>query len=203
MHNVPTRPECSYAFGVEMLRDSGGSAGPSAVRRIAIVSSASGSGKTTLGRALAQRLDVRFVELDALVHGPSWIETPDRELLCLVEPILATDGWVIDGTYQRKLGPLVLDAADIVVWLDLPLHVWLPRLLRRTVRRLRAREELWNGNRERFRTAFVGRDSLVVYALRMHVDRRRRYPAELAPYTVVRLRTPAEVEVFLSSARAP
>jgi adenylate kinase family enzyme len=171
------------------------------VRRVAIVSSASGNGKTTLGRALARRLDVPFVELDALVHGPNWVETPDRELARIVEPIVARDGWVIDGTYQRKLGTLVLDAADIVVWLDLPLHVWLPRLLRRTMRRLRGEEELWNGNKERFRTAFVGRNSLFFHALRMHVERRRRYPAELAPYTVVRLRSPAQVEGFLSSAR--
>jgi adenylate kinase family enzyme len=117
------------------------------------------------------------------VHGPNWVETPDRERARIVEPIVARDGWVIDGTYQRKLGTLVLDAADIVVWLDLPLHVWLPRLLRRTMRRLRGEEELWNGNKERFRTAFVGRNSLFFHALRMHVERRRRYPAELAPYT--------------------
>ena len=50
--------------------------------------------------------------------------------------VVRSDGWVIDGTYLRKLGPLVLDAADTVVWLDLPMRVWMPRLLRRTVRRL-------------------------------------------------------------------
>jgi SpoVK/Ycf46/Vps4 family AAA+-type ATPase len=42
------------------------------LRRVAIIASASGNGKTTLGRALAKRLGVRFVELDALVHGPGW-----------------------------------------------------------------------------------------------------------------------------------
>jgi Shikimate kinase len=47
------------------------------VRRVAIIASASGNGKTTLGRQIAARLGVRFVELDALVHGPSWTETPD------------------------------------------------------------------------------------------------------------------------------
>src|SRR5262245_33174935 len=113
------------------------------MRRIAVIASASGNGKTTLGRELARRLDVPFVELDALVHGPGWVETPDDELRAQVEPIVASDGWVIDGTYQRKLGDLVLEAADVVVWLDLPIHVWLPRLVRRTVRRARRREQLW------------------------------------------------------------
>ena len=63
-----------------------------AVRRFSMVASASGTGKTTLGRELARRLDVRFVELDALVHGPDWTETPDDELRALVEPIVARTG---------------------------------------------------------------------------------------------------------------
>jgi adenylate kinase family enzyme len=57
------------------------------VRRVAIIASASGNGKTTLGRELARRLDVPFVELDALVHGPGWTETPDDELRALIERV--------------------------------------------------------------------------------------------------------------------
>jgi adenylate kinase family enzyme len=172
------------------------------VKRVAVIASASGSGKTTLGRELAGRLGVPFLELDALVHGPGWAETSDEELRGLVEPVLAGEGWVIDGTYQRKLGAVVLDAADTIVWLDLPLHVWVPRLTRRTFRRLWHRELLWNGNRETFRGAFWGRESLFGFALRTHFDRRRRYQEELAAYSVVRLRTPAEVRRFLNGAAA-
>ena len=168
------------------------------MRRVAIVASASGNGKTTLGRELARRLDVPFVELDALVHGPGWAETPDEELRALVEPILAGDGWVVDGSYRRKLGDLVLENADVIVWLDQPIHVWLPRLTRRTWRRLRGREQLWNDNTESLRGALWGRESLFVYAFRMHFARRRRYPAELAPYGLVRLRSRGEVERWLA-----
>ena len=170
------------------------------MKRVAVISSASGNGKTTLGRKLATGLGVPFVELDALVHGPNWAETPDDELRALVEPLVAGDGWVIDGVYRGKLGMLVLDAADTIVWLDLPLHVWLPRLLRRTARRIVRREELWNGNRETFRDAFWGRDALVPFALRGHFSRRRRYPSELAGLPVVRLRSTAEVEGFMTAA---
>jgi adenylate kinase family enzyme len=169
------------------------------MRRVVVVASASGNGKTTLGRELARRLGVPFVELDALVHGPGWVETPDGELRAAVEPIVASDGWVIDGAYERKLGDLVLAAADTVVWLDLPIRVWMPRLVRRTMRRIRGREQLWNDNRETFRTAFWGRESLFAWAFRSHFARRRDWPAELARYPVVRLRSRADVAGLLAA----
>ncbi len=167
------------------------------MRRIAIVASASGNGKTTLGRELARRLDVEFVEMDALVHGPNWVQTPNDALHRIVEPILAAEGWVVDGSYRSKLGDLVLRNADVVVWLDQPIAVWLPRLVRRTWRRVRRREALWNDNRETLRNVLIGRESLFVWSFRQHFRRRRRYPAELAPYEVVRLRSPREVEEWL------
>jgi adenylate kinase family enzyme len=167
------------------------------VRRVAVIASASGNGKTTLGRALAARLDVPFVELDALVHGPNWTETSDEDLRALVTPIVAQDAWVIDGTYRSKIGNLVLDAADTIVWLDLPIRVWFPRLLRRSARRLTGREPMWNDNRETLRGVLVGRDALLPFAIRMHFARRREFPVALAAYPVVRLRTVEEVERWL------
>jgi adenylate kinase family enzyme len=169
------------------------------MQRVCVLASASGCGKTTVARALAERLGVRFVELDALVHGPNWTETPDDELRAAVAPIVASDGWVIDGSYSRKLGTLVLDGADTVVWLDLPIRVWLPRLVRRTWRRLRGRELLWNDNRETLRGALWGRESLFAWAFRSHFRRRRLYPRELARYEVVRLRSQAAVDRWLAS----
>ena len=173
------------------------------MRRVNVTASASGNGKTTVGRALAERLDVPFVELDSIVHGPGWAEISDDELRRVLEPIVAGDGWVIDGGYRRKIGDLVLARADTVLWLDLPVHVWLPRLVRRTVRRIRDDEALWeSGNKEGWRTGFWGRDSLIGYALRAHFDRRRRYPQELAAYPVIRLRSQSEIDRFVRDAVA-
>jgi adenylate kinase family enzyme len=168
------------------------------VRRVAIIASASGNGKTTLGRAVAQKLGVPFVELDALVHGPDWQETSDEDLRRQIEPVLRQEGWVIDGTYLRKLGTIVLDSADTVVWLDLPTRVWLARLLRRSARRLIGREPMWNDNKESLKSVFWGRESLFGYALTQQPMRRREWPRTLARYPVVRLRSQAEIERWLA-----
>jgi len=171
------------------------------VKRVAVIATASGCGKTTVGRALAHALRVPFVELDAIHWQAGWTELDADELRRRVEPIVAGDAWVIDGSYRGKLGDLVLERADTVVWLDLPRRVWLPRLVLRTLRRAITREELWNGNRESLRDAFGHTDSLLRFALANDRPRRHRYPRELARFRVARLRTPAEVDAFLRSAR--
>ena len=153
---------------------------------------------------LARRLGVPHVELDALHHGPNWQEASAEELRARVEAVLDdAQGWVADGNYEGKLGTLVLDRAELVVWLDLPLRVKLRRLWRRTVHRIRGREELWNGNRESWRSAFWGAESLFAWTVRTHFANRRRWPALLEGRPVVRLRSPAEVERFLGAASPP
>ena len=167
------------------------------MKRVAVITSASGNGGTTFAREVAERLQVPFVELDALNHGPAWTEVSAEELQARVRPIATSDAWVIDGSYRGKLGDLVLEQTDVVVWLDLPVRVWLPRLLRRTLGRIVSKEELWHGNRETFRGAFVGRDALIPWTLRHYRRRRRAYPERLARFNVVRLRSELEVERFL------
>jgi hypothetical protein len=68
------------------------------------------------------------------------------------------------------------------------------------VRRVVRREELWNGNRETLRNVIFSRDSLILYAFRAHFRHRRSYSETLAPYQVVRLRSPREVERWLDNA---
>lgn len=169
------------------------------MRKVAIVTSASGSGGTTVGRELAALLEVPFHELDALFWKPGWAKSTADELQTAVEPVVAADAWVIDGSYQSLIGQFVLSRADVVVWLNLPTPVWLPRLVRRTFRRWWTGEELWAGNRESLRTALVSRDSLILFALRHYRARRRTYPERFATYEVVRLRSQAEIDRFLRS----
>ena len=165
--------------------------------RIAVVGG-SGSGKTSVALRLAELNGLPYVELDALHGGPHWSACPGDEFRARVGDAISGDSWVVDGNYTGKLGDLVLERADLVVWLDLPLRVTLPRLWSRTRRRMRERTELWGGNRETWRDVLFSRDSLFVYALRTHRAKRKRYEQRLARYEMVRLRSASETESWLA-----
>jgi adenylate kinase family enzyme len=172
------------------------------VRRVN-VRGPTGSGKTTTSRRLAAALGVPHIELDALHWEPNWSEPPAEEFRARVGTALdaAANGWVVDGSYDGKLRGLVLERADTLVFLDLPLRVCLTRIWRRTWRRLVHREQLWNENRETFRNAFLSRNSLFLWLLKTHTRYARTLAARAANYPhlrLVHLRSPAEVERFLA-----
>ncbi len=166
-----------------------------------VVVGVSGNGKTTLGRRLAEKLGVPFTELDALMHQPGWVQAKTEKFRRDVEAVMdRSEGWVLDGMYQGQLGDLVLGRADTLVWLDQPLPLVLRRLVKRTVKDIVTRRDLFNGNRQTWRYAFFMRDSLFSFAIRSHFKRRREWPAGIgAPPSleVVRLRSPREVERWL------
>jgi adenylate kinase family enzyme len=166
----------------------------------------SSSGKTTVSRRLAALLDVPHVELDALHHDAGWQEAPAKLLQARVRAALdaAPDGWVVDGNYGAKLGPLVLERADTAVLLDPPLLRTFGRGLRRTITRTATREELWNGNRELIRHIF-SRYWIPWWVLGNHHRHRREVPervAALPHLRFVHLRSDDEVERWLQSIQA-
>jgi len=169
------------------------------VRRL-VIKGSSGSGKSTLAAELARRFGFVHVELDALYNGPNWSRATSDELRGRLEAVLDDDrGWVADGNYDSLLGTTLLDRAEVIVWLDMPLATKVIRLTHRTVRRWVTREPLWNGNRESFKGMFGGPKALFPWALRTHFRHRRQWPRSLAGRPLVRLRSDAEVVAWLAA----
>jgi len=176
------------------------------VKRVSVVGT-TGSGKTTVARSLAAMLGSPHIELDALFWGPGWTMAEIPVFRARVASVVAGDGWVVDGGYS-VVRDIIWSRADTVVWLDYPLAVILPRLLRRIVARIRDRAELWpgTGNRETFRNAFLSRDNLLWFAIRTHRGRRRRIREtlarpEFARLVVHRFRETREAEGWLEAQR--
>jgi adenylate kinase family enzyme len=161
-----------------------------------------GSGKTTFASSLAAKLNVPHVELDALHWEPHW-KIPELEVFRdRVRRVVDGERWVIDGNYS-KVRDLVWERADTVIWLDYAFPLIFARLLRRTVARVFSREQLWNGNRERFAEQFLSRDSLFLWAIKSYPRYRVTIPAALAAedhshIRVVRLGAPRDARRWLA-----
>ncbi|RLQ81562.1 AAA family ATPase [Mycetocola zhadangensis] len=165
-----------------------------------LVAGVSGTGKTTLAKRIAELLNSTHVELDALFHGPNW--TPRPDFLADVRSFIATDTWTTEWQYGSAR-PLLFERADLLVWLDLPFaRVTLPRLLRRTIRRRYAREELWNGNVEPpLNTFFTNSEHIVRWGFQTRHKYRHLVPtleARQPHLIVVRLQSQREVEEWLA-----
>jgi adenylate kinase family enzyme len=176
------------------------------VRRVSVVGT-SGAGKSTLARELAVILGVPYLELDGLNHQPGWEPLPKEEFRRIVAAKAAEDGWVIDGNYSA-VQPLVWARADTVAWLDLPKSIVMRQVVWRTLRRVAGRQELWNGNRERWRNFFTWdpEQSVISWAWHKHDEYHTRYAAATdhpanAHLRFVRLTSRHDVSRFLDEAR--
>jgi adenylate kinase family enzyme len=169
-----------------------------------LVNGSAGSGKTTLAARVADRLGLPHTELDALHHGPGWVRRP--EFLDEVAALAAGDRWITEWQYGDAR-PILLARCDLMIWLDLPRRTSFSRVVRRTVRRRWRREVLWNGNVEGpLWKMVVDPEHIVRWAWTSHhrtalrVEHTRRERPDLP---VVRLRTPAEVDRWLTNLSGP
>ena len=172
--------------------------------RVSVVGS-SGSGKTTMGKAIASRLAIPYIELDAIFHQPRWTELPEEEFRARVRASTAGDAWVIDGNYS-VVRPIVLERATTVVWLDYSRPRVMQQVIRRSLARGVTRRELWNGNREHPRD-WVRADHPIRWSWSHHERKRREYEArfelpEYAHLDVRRFCVPDDARAWLDSLEA-
>lgn len=165
-----------------------------------LVIGAGGAGKTTVASTIAERLGLPLVHLDALYWHPGWTPTPPDEWRRVVESLVARPRWVMDGNYGGTLD-IRLAACDTVIFLDLPRHVSLWRVLKRRLRYWRrVRPDIAPGCPERLTWEFV--QWIWTYPKRRRgqiLERLRR----LTGRQVVILSSPSEVQRFLADLPRP
>ena len=162
-----------------------------------------GSGKSTFSKLIAEKLNVSYVQMDELFWKPDWTESSDEELFPKLEQTVSFDGWVLDGNYTRTI-PIKWKRVQLVVYLDLPLHIVLYRLIKRSFIRGLKNEELWNGCKETIWKNFFSSDSIILWGLKMFHKNRERFDqnsrcSKYSHIKFVRLRSRREVQQFVAN----
>jgi adenylate kinase family enzyme len=167
----------------------------SSLDRVAVIGT-SCSGKSTLAAAMAALLRSTHVELDRLFWLPQWQQADTEVFKQRVEQAVAGERWIVDGNYS-SVQPLILERATAVIWLDYGFPRIFARALRRTVKRVVTREELFNRNRESFRDSFLSKDSILLWVAKSHPVLKKKYSLLFADagnhgVTYVRLTKPSD-----------
>jgi adenylate kinase family enzyme len=157
-----------------------------------------GAGKSTFAEQLAARTGLPLIHLDALYWRPGWVEMPKAEWASLIERVAGEPEWIMDGNYGGTLDQR-LEACDTAILLDTSPWRCVWRVVWRRVRHAgRSRPGLAAGCHERLDGKFLW------WIATYRVARRPRVLARLEAMkrsgkTVVILRSPSEIQRFLSS----
>ena len=119
----------------------------------------SGSGKSTFSKRIAEKLNIPYIELDALFWKANWTESTIEEFSHKIQKAVIEDDWVLDGNYSRT-EDIKWQRVQMVVFLDLPFHLVLYRIISRSLIRSYKGQKLWAGNEESIRRLFT-QDSII------------------------------------------
>ena len=89
------------------------------------------SGKTTLAKRLSKENNIKHYQIDSIVHDDyNKRKRTNEEQQNIIQKINKSDNWIIEGTLRKNLYNL-LDDAEKIIYLDVPLKVRNKRILTR------------------------------------------------------------------------
>lgn len=171
--------------------------------RIMVVGT-SATGKSTFARALAERKNLSYIELDDFFWQDNWQQTDkvkfQQRVLNRIQSTSA--GYIVDGNYST-IQALLWSELDIVIWLDFPFHINLSRSIRRAITRVVTQDRLWsNSNNTENLAQLFSKDSIVIWMMKTYWKNKKKYSHLIQKQSQIkwiRVRTPEELKHLLHS----
>lgn len=92
------------------------------------------SGKTTLAKKLEQKLNIKYYELDSIVHDDeNQVRRTPNEQKEIIQEIDKQKEWIIEGVLRENLNYL-LDMCDKIIYLNMPLYTRKIRIFKRFIK---------------------------------------------------------------------
>ena len=121
--------------------------------RITIIGHAA-SGKTTLAKKISRKLDIPHIHLDRFWFESGGLDVQKGNnkkveyvqgyIRNKVEDFIMQENWVSDGFYS-KVQPLIIDRADQLIFIDIPLYTRIANHIKRVFRDERHQElNMWD-----------------------------------------------------------
>ncbi|GAB3096860.1 isopentenyl transferase family protein [Lysobacter terrae] len=166
------------------------------MQRVLVVG-AGGAGKSTVAVRLGQLTGLPVVHLDREYWRSGWVEPERAQWEATVDRLITADRWILDGNFGGTMERRIA-ACDTVVFLDLPRHLCLWRVLKRRLQhRAKSRVDMAPGCDERLSLHFLW--WIWSYPWRRRPALLRRLQQLRAGQRAVILRSDAEIERFLAA----
>lgn len=133
-----------------------------------------GGGKSTLSKKLAEISELPLYVLDKIKYKPGGEEVEYQDYLRVHNQILESDKWIVDGFGCIETLWTRLDAADTLIYIDLPLLIHFIGVSKRLIKGLFINPEGWPENSPIFQSSFNSYQVLIACHQRL-TPRYREY----------------------------
>lgn len=167
------------------------------MNRIMAIGVSAGVGKSTFSMKLGKLMKIPVYHLDSYFWKPGWVEATYEEFSHAQEMLVEKEKWIIEGNYTKTIHIRELHC-DTVIYLELPLHTCLYRVVKRFMTNIgKTRPDMTIGCTEKLDWKFIKFIITTYFARKEKMkDRLRTY--EAMGKKVMVLKTKEEMDSFFN-----